>query len=159
MRVTLPSGTTAEFRDTFLRGDARNARKGMQFIINADGSRHTDGSFMDDITGRVISTMLIGWDNGQPLPSGAVTDELKQKILDGLDDDDYAALEKAVGPWVERVMRRETGPVFTHTATGIKVQPVNAADAEKLALVPEFTRDDEGEGPKPPASTPTAISS
>lgn len=161
MQITLPSGNTAEFRDQFLRGDARNARKGMVFVISADGSRRTDGSFMDEITGRVISSMLVAWSFG-PKPSEAATDDLRQRILDQLDEDDYAALEKAVGPWVERVMRRDNTQVFTHTASGIKVTPVIQADGDRLAALPDFTVEDDGAGPKAgstPALPPTGTSS
>ena len=159
MQVALPSGHTATFRDTLLRGDVREARRGMTFVIGPDGTRTSDGSFLDGVTGRIITRMLTGWDNGMTLPSQCSTDELSQQVLDGLDDEDYAALEKAVGPWVERVLSRGKTETWRHVATGIRFELVNQADAAKLAGNPEFAREaDEGADPKT-SSAPTAISS
>ena len=151
MEVTLPSGNTAQFRDVLLRGDIRAARKGMVFLINADGSRRSDGSLLDTVTGHMIRSMMISWSfSGQPLPSQASTDELAQQILDQLPEDDYAALEKAVGPWVERVMRMSRQEnVLVHTATGVRVEPVSPDDAARLLESGEFTREAGADDPKP----------
>lgn len=157
MKVTLPSGHTAVFRDQLMRGDVRDARKGMVFVISADGSRRTDGSFMDNITGRIITKMLVEWEpNDRPLPSSATTDELSQRILDELPDDDYSVMEKAVGPWVERLIQREKPVTFIHPETGIRVEPSTPADVEKLASLPGWEREEDASDPKT-ASVPSAI--
>ena len=44
-----------------MRGDIREARRGMVFVTSADGSRRTDGAFLDDLTGRVIARMFVSW--------------------------------------------------------------------------------------------------
>ena len=156
MRVALPSGHYAEFRDTLMRGDVRDARKGMIFVISPDGSRTSDGSFLDTITGRLITRMLVEWDLGTK-PSECGTDELAQRVLDGLADDDYAELEKAVGPWVERLIGRGKADVYVHVPTGIRFELAAGSDAGKLDGNPDFTRED---GPDPKSgSGPTAISS
>lgn len=160
MHVDLPSGHKAEFRDQLLRGDVRDARKGIVVVIAPDGSRTSDGSFMDTITGRLITRMLVAWDYdaGQfPLPSSCSSDDLAQRVLDQLPDDDYAALEAAAGPWVERLLSRQSQRVtFTHVS-GVRVEPATEADAQRLAGLPEWTRD---EGPDPKTgSAPTAITS
>jgi len=157
MHVPLPSGKSATFRDTLLRGDIRGARKGMVFLINADGSRRSDGSFLDIVTGNIIRAMLVAWDYGE-LPRNAQSDELAQQMLDQLPEDDYAALERAVGPWVERVMRmNRQDNTFIHTATGVRVTPVTEEDGARLAASGEFTA--EGAGPKPaPISSGTTSS-
>ena len=157
MKVALPSGHTAEFRDQLMRGDVRDARKGMVFVISADGSRRTDGSFMDNITGRIITKMLVAWEpNDRPLPSSATTDELAQRILDELPDDDYAAMEKAVGPWVERLIQRDKPVAFVHAETGIRVEPSTPADVEKLAQLAGWEREEDASDPKT-GSAPSAI--
>lgn len=157
MEVTLPSGGKATFRDVLLRGDIRTARKGMVFLINADGSRRSDGSFLDTVTGNMIRSMLVEWTLG-PKPGDAQSEELAQQILDQLPEDDYAALEKAVGPWVERVMRMgQQDSVLVHSATGVRVTPVSADDAARLLESGDFARE-AGADPKP-ASEPSAISS
>lgn len=156
MRVPLPSGGEAEFRDVIQRGDIRKARKGMVFIINADGSRQQDGSFIDELTGRMITAMMTAWPHGT-LPSQAQTEEHAQRILDGLPDDEYDALAAAVGPWVERVLKqRGSAKVFTHVS-GIRVEPATDADEAKMNESADWTREDEAD-PKP-ASTGTGISS
>ena len=160
MQVTLPSGNTAEFRDTLLRGDMRDARKGIVVVIGPDGTRTSDGSFLDEITGRLITRMMVAWslDSGQfPLPSSCQSEHLAQQVLDKLPDDDYAALEAAVGPWVERLLnRQQKTTAFTHV-TGVRVEPATPADAEKLAAMDDWTRED---GPDPKTgSSPTGITS
>ena len=157
MQVDLPSGGSAEFRDVLLRGDIRTARKGMQFLIRADGSRLSDGSFLDIVTGNIIRSMLLTWPHGQ-VPRDCQSDELAQQMLDRLPEDDYAALEKAVGPWVERVMRmNRQEAVWVHTATGVRVEVVNPDDGARLAESGEFTQE---QGPDPKhGSAPTGTSS
>lgn len=160
MHVDLPSGRKAEFRDQLLRGDVRDARKGIVVVIAPDGSRTSDGSFMDTITGRLITRMLVAWDYdaGQfPLPSSCSSDDLAQRVLDQLPDDDYAALEAAVGPWVERLLSRQSArPAFTHVS-GARAEAATQADADRLAALDGWTRED---GPDPKSgSAPTAISS
>ena len=157
MKVSLPSGGEAEFRDTLLRGDARAARGKMVVVISPDGSRRMEGNVTDDVTGELIRHMLIAWPRGA-LPRDAHTADLAAQMLDQVPDEDYAVLEKAVGPWVERILRRNsTSAVFTHVATGVKVEPANPDDAAKLAASADFTRETPDEpGPK---SLPTGTAS
>ncbi len=156
MKVALPSGGTAEFRDTLLRGDVRDARKGIVVVIGPDGSQRSDGSITDEITGRMIRKMLISWDVGQPLPRDAQTDDLAQAILDKLPDEDYEALEKAVGPWVEKVMRRRAGVTFVHGATGARVEAASPKDEALLAGSPEFSREGDTD---PKSASPRSVTS
>ena len=157
MKVSLPSGGEAEFRDTLLRGDARAARGKMVVVIAPDGSRRMEGTVTDDVTGELIRHMLIAWPRGA-LPRDTQSDDLAQRMLDQVPDEDYAVLEKAVGPWVERILRRgSSNAVFTHVATGVKVEPSNPDDAAKLAASADFTRETPDEpGPK---SLPTGTTS
>jgi hypothetical protein len=160
MDVTLPSGHKAVLRDVFQRGDRREAQRGIVVVISPDGSRRLEGSIQSDIAGRIIRRMLVSWDfDGQPTPGQAVSDHLAEGILDALSDDDAEALEKAVRPWTDRVLRVEAAGVFTHVPTGIRVLAASPADSEKLAALPEFSREDDGAPDPKPASAPTAISS
>src|SRR5215469_13586991 len=144
MEVTLPSGGTARFRDQLLRGDVRDARKGMVFVINADGSRRQDGSFLDDLTGRMITRMMVAWPHG-PLPGEAQSAEQAQRMLDALPEDDYDALAAAVGPWVERVLKSGRGSkVFTHVS-GVRVEPATDEDEARMDADPDFTREGEAD--------------
>ncbi|MGC1579986.1 MAG: hypothetical protein WA766_00795, partial [Candidatus Acidiferrales bacterium] len=102
--VALPNGQTATFREPLLRGDIREARRGMVFVTNSDGSRRTDGAFLDDLTGRVITRMLVEWTLGTK-PADATGDHLQQRVLDNLDDETWSALESAVSPWVQRILK------------------------------------------------------
>jgi len=145
MKVPLPSGHTAEFRDTLMRGDIREAKRGVKVVISPDGSRTIEGSLVEDMTGRIVTRMLTGWDFGQPLPREAQTEGLQQRILDEvLDSEDWQAVKAAAGPWVEACLDTEKPDVFTHVS-GVRVQAATAADAEALDASPDFTR--EGGGP------------
>jgi hypothetical protein len=157
MEVPLPSGNKVVFRDVLLRGDIREARRGMVFVTAPDGSRRTDGAFLDDLTGRVIARMFVSWDYPADLRN-AQGDHLQQQILDQLDSDDYAALEQAVGPWVQRIIRiGQQAWQFTHAATGVTVDVTDEDKAQALAVSPDFTQV-EGAGPKLTGRSLTAIS-
>lgn len=160
MQVPLPSGHTAEFRDVFMRGDRREAEKGIVIVISPDGSRLVEGSMAGMVSARIVRRMLVGWsfDAGTyPLPSQCSTDDLAEAVLDKLEDDDWDALQKAVGPWVEKVMNVDRGRVFTHVPTGIRVLAASPADSGRLAALPDFAAE---EGPDPKTgSAPTGSSS
>ena len=107
MKVDLPSGHTAEFRDVMMRGDIRACKRGIVIVTSPDGSRSIEGSFLDDLTGRVVACMMTAWDFGQPLPREGATEERRQAILDTvLDSKDWKAISAAVGPWVEELLGR-----------------------------------------------------
>ena len=117
MIAELPDGQTATFRDQLMRGDIREARRGMVFITAPDGSRRTDGAFLDDLTGRIIRIMLVDWSLPMPMPRDAASEDLAQRILDGLDEGTYSALEAAVAPWVNRIITiGKTTTQLIHTA-------------------------------------------
>lgn len=149
MIVTLPSGHTATFRDVFQRGDRRDAQRAIVIVISPDGSRRMEGSVKTEIAGRIIRRMLVSWDfDGQPVPSQAATAELGDLMLDALNDEDAEALEAAVEPWVERVLKTDAAtPGFVHTATGIRVTVVRPEDAAKLASLEGWAAED-GADPK-----------
>ena len=160
MRVALPhAGGFAEFKDRMSRGDMVAARRAMVFVTGPDGSRSLAGDFLDKVTAAVIRQMLVSWDTGLPTPRQVQTADLWDGILNELDEDDSDALDSAVGPWVERVMRtaRSQGTVFVHKGTGVKVQ-VADGDVPALAASAEFTREEAEADPKN-GSTPTAITS
>lgn len=160
MRVALSNERWAEFRDHLMRGDVRGVRKGMIFITGPDGTRRADAGMLDELTGNLITAMLIDWhpDLG-PKPREAQSQELAQQILDRLDEDDYAVLEKAVGPWVEKVLRRGMTPQFTHLPTGVVVEPADEGDAARLDASADFSRITAPGDAGGPKSALTAISS
>jgi hypothetical protein len=159
MDVALPSGETATFRDVMLRGDIREARRGMVFVTGPDGSRRTDGAFLDDLKGRIIARMFVSWTYPHDLRN-AQGEHLQQQILDQLDSDDYAALEDAVDPWVQRVLRMgRTGYRFSHNATGVVFEVTDPGEAQKLAASPDVTMIEDATGPKLPALSATGTGS
>jgi hypothetical protein len=157
LEVTLPSGTTVQFRDVMLRGDIREARRGMVFVTSPDGSRRTDGAFLDDLKGRIIGRMFVAWSLPDDLRNAQ--EHLQQQMLDRLPADDYAALEDAVEPWVQRVLRfSRTGYLFTHQASGVRFEVADAEAAQKLMADPGLMLTDSPD-PKPAAPRRTGISS
>jgi len=157
MKVALPSGHTAEFRDVMMRGDIRACKRGITIVTSPDGSRSIEGSFLDDLTGRVVTRMMTAWDFGDPLPSAGATEDRQQAILDAvLSDKDWKAISAAVGPWVEECAGIEKPDVFTHVS-GVKVQAASAADAALMDESPDFER--EGDADPKTGSAPSAITS
>ena len=147
--VALPNGQSARFRDPLMRGDIREVRRGMVFVTSPDGSRRTDGAFLDDLTGRLIARMLVEWSLG-PRPGDAQGDHLQQRILDNLDSETYSALEAAVGPWVNRIISigRTTTQVM-HTGSGETLDVADPAQAQRLLESGDFTAiETPGAGPK-----------
>ena len=104
MEVKLPSGGTVHLRDTFLRGDRRHARPGNKVVFGPNGN-YTQLPSDDEVIGRILQSVITGWDLPHPIPSSAPNDETAQKILDQLPDDDYEVLSQAVRPFFDRVMR------------------------------------------------------
>ena len=150
MEVALPGGQTATFREPLMRGDIREVRRGIVFVTNADGSRRSDGALVDDLTGRLIARMMVSWTLDRQKPGDAQGDHLQQRILDQLDSDTYEALEAAVAPWVQRILRMNRQAwSFTHNETGLKVEFLTAEEAEKAASSGDFTAvEAPGAGPK-----------
>jgi hypothetical protein len=156
MDVALPDGQTATFRDEFFRGDRREARRGMVFITAPDGSRRTDGALIEDLTGRIITRMLVGWTLELPLPGTAQSEDLQQKILDRVPSRTVRVLEHAVQPWVSEVLDMGgASRTFVHVASGEQFPNVGDEQAARLSLLPDFA---EVEGPGPKTSR-TAITS
>ncbi len=149
MQVQLPSGNTIDFRDTMWRGDLRAIRKGTRFVTNADGSRVVDAALVDDLTGRIVTQMMVSWSWGPPTPKDAQGEDLAQRMLDQkLDSADWIMLSMAMQPWADLVLRPpQAGNTFTHNGTGVKVTVTDDADIAKLAASPDFTALD-GAGPK-----------
>jgi hypothetical protein len=106
LRVDLPSGHWAELRDQMLHGDVRFAKKAAKFRVSRAGDSDVDLSFEDEVTGAILYRMLVQWDVGQALPRTAQNLELALGILDMLEEDDFAALRKAVRPFYLKVMER-----------------------------------------------------
>ena len=157
MDVTLPSGQTVTLRDVFTRGDRVEAQRGLSVVVQPDGTQRLDGATTSEVAGRILRQMITGWSFPGPWPAQAGTRELGDRILNDLTDDDATALEDAIDPWVKRVTR-PSGRVLTHVPSGIKVTPVTAGDAAKLAELPDFEAAD-GEGPKSrPSGTSTSES-
>lgn len=148
MDVALPDGQSATFRDVLMRGDIREARRGMVFITAPDGSRRTDGALLDDLTGRVITRMLVSWTLPLPRPGEAQGEHNAQRILDQLDEHQSAALEAAVQPWVNRILSMsKVSYSFTHDATGETIEVTEQEQAQRLAASGHFTAL-EAPGPK-----------
>jgi hypothetical protein len=146
MDVALPDGHTATFRDVLLRGDIREARRGMVFITAPDGSRRTDGALIDDLTGRIITRMLVSWTLDLPLPGTAQGEHLQQQILDRLDSDTFATLEMAVSPWVQRMLSMNRGSQsFMNVADGEVFETLDSDQVARLAASPNWTAIEAGD--------------
>ena len=133
MRVDLPSGHFAEIRDQMFHGDVRFAKKAAKFRSHRDdnssgSSTDIDLSFEDEVTGALLYRMLEKWDIPQSLPREAETLDLALGILDMLEEDDFAALRKAVRPFYLKVMERpqdDESPKGASAPTGISSSAAN----------------------------------
>lgn len=158
MKVPLPSGEWIEFRDVMMRGDLREARRGMKFVTGPDGSRVTDGAFLDDLAGRLAKIMFVDWSFGHPTLREATTEDLAQRMLDQkLTDADWKAVLVALGPWIEDLISAgRQATTLRHTATGAQFDVIDPAQAALLAASPDFTV---VAGPDPKSQSTTVTSS
>lgn len=142
MRVELPSGNTVDFRDKMMRGDVVDARRGMKFVTAPDGSRVMDGAFLDGIRARIITVMMYDWSFERPLPRDCGSEPQAATRLDQmLDADDAMALDMAVQPWVDRIVRDAAANrhTVTHTQTGIVLRVADEDEAQRLVAAGGFT--------------------
>jgi hypothetical protein len=133
----------ARLRDQVLRGDIRDARRGLVIVTAPDGSRRTDGSLLDDVKGRLLARLIIDWDADLGPKPGDASGELQQRILDSLPEADYAALEEAIEPYVRRVLQSSRSQFqFTYMVNGeaVLVEAPDAESAAKLAATGQFTQ-------------------
>jgi hypothetical protein len=72
-------------------------------VFGKDGN-YTQLPSDDEVTGRILQSVITAWTLPHPLPSAAPNDEMAQKILDQIPDDDYELMAKAVRPFFDRVM-------------------------------------------------------
>jgi len=157
--VTLPSGNSVTFRDKMMRNDIIEVRRAMKFVTGPDGSRTSDGAFIDSIRSAIFRCMIVSWTFGPQTPGHAATRDLADRMLGQyLDEDDSMAMDMAVQPWVEKITSDPAAGRngVVHVASGLRLRAATPADAAALAETGEVTLD-EGSGPKRP--TPTAISS
>jgi hypothetical protein len=157
MEVKLPSGNTVTFRDRMMRDDIVQVRKAMKFVTAPDGSRTTDGDFIDTIRSAIFRRMIVSWSFGPAVPGTGSTPELADRILGQyLDEDDSLAMDIAVQPWVDKIMSdpATSRNSVVHAGTGIKVRASSQEDAEALVATGEFEHDGDS-GPK--RQSPTAI--
>lgn len=136
MEVKLPSGGTVHLRDTFKRGDRRRARPGNKVIFGTNGN-YTQLPSDDEVIGRILQSVITGWDLPHPVPANAPNDEAAQRILDELDDDDYEVLAEAVRPFFDKVMRsgkaEDEDPNSSSGGTGIS-GPAKPDGQETLSI-------------------------
>jgi hypothetical protein len=156
MEIVLPSGHKVTLKDKLKRGDRVDGEQAVAIVIGADGSRRVDGAIASAVTARLLRRAILWWDFDGPWPSQASSFELGQRILDDLDEDDAAALEAAVEPWVQKVLAPNRGNTVTHIPTGVQMRLVNPDDAAKLAAYQDEFTVPESTGPK---SSGTGITS
>ena len=142
MIAELPDGQTATFRDQLMRGDIREARRGMVFITAPDGSRRTDGAFLDDLTGRIIRIMLVDWSLPLPKPRDAA------ERGPGAADPGRAGRRYLLGTGSGGGAVGATGSSrsgrrayqFVHTASGVTVEVTDPADAREAGRSSAISR-------------------
>ena len=104
-RVELPSGAWVEYRDKLLAGD----RFAVQAVARVElGDKGQSASFLEmqnDMRNAMLGRIITAWSYPAPTPeqAGQPADLVIGKVMDL---DDYAALEKAVEPLMDKISGR-----------------------------------------------------
>lgn len=105
MEITLPSGATVQVKDNTVPGD-RFAVQDAPEVWFEDGKTIVQNAASSQWKA-FLTRVITGWSYGVPIPAVAgpqVLDEYPQT------DDDIDALEDALQPRYERIMRRRGSP-------------------------------------------------
>ena len=147
MDLTLPSGNTVTFRDKMMRDDIIAGRRALRLVTQADGSRVASADLTDAVRTAIYMRMITRWDFEAAVPGSAGSTDLADRMLARyLDEDDSAAMDITIQPWVDRVM---SDPAFARNAvvhtSGHRFTAATEADFAWALSSGEFTA---AEGPK-----------
>lgn len=103
MRVELPSGNWIEMRDKLLAAD----RFAVQAVARVElGDKNNSASFLEmqnDMRNCLLGRIISKWSFPGPTPAEDSFRAADMVIGETMDLDDYAALEEAVEPFMEKI--------------------------------------------------------
>jgi len=109
MKVELPSGAWVEIRTDLKAGD-RFAVQAVAIVELGSGAERTKASFLEmqnDMRNALLGRIITGWSYPTPIPSDASVVAAADVVIgNAMDLDDYAALERAVEPLMEKIQGR-----------------------------------------------------
>ena len=111
MKADLPSGAWVEYRTDLKAAD----RFAVQAVANVEvgggaGEGRTRASFLEmqnDMRNALLGRIITGWSYPDPIPSANQFAAADVVIGNAMDLDDYAALEKAVEPLMDKISGRQ----------------------------------------------------
>lgn len=107
-RIELPSGAWVEYRTDLKVKDRFEVQEVAKVQIGETGNSTSFLAMQNDMRNTLLARIIIGWSYPTPIPSlnpHAAADVI---IGETMDLDDYAALEEAVQPLMDKISGRGT---------------------------------------------------
>ena len=107
-RLELPSGAWVEFRDELKVKDRFAVQEVAKVDIREEGNSTSFLAMQNDMRNALLSRIITAWSYPVPVPSQNHFQAADVIIGDQMDLDDYAALEEAVQPLMDKIAGRGT---------------------------------------------------
>ncbi len=105
-RLELPSGAWIEYRDKLLVRDRFAVQEVAKVDIREEGNSTSFLAMQNDMRNALLARIITGWSYPVPIPSQNNFQAADVIIGDAMDLDDYAALEEAVQPLMDKIAGR-----------------------------------------------------
>lgn len=109
MRVELPSGNWIEYRDKLLAADRFAVQAVARVELKDSGNSASFLEMQNDMRNALLGRIITKWSYNGPVPKDDSFRAADMVIGETMDLDDYAALEKAIEPLMDKISGR-TGP-------------------------------------------------
>jgi hypothetical protein len=107
-RVDLPSGAWVEYRDQLKVRDRFEVQEVAKVQVGETGNSTSFLAMANDMRNALLGRIITAWSYPVPIPSQNSFAAADVIIGDTMDLDDYAALEEAVQPLMDRIGGRGT---------------------------------------------------
>ncbi len=109
-KVDLPSGAWVEYRDKLLAADRFAVQAVARVELKESSNSASFLEMQNDMRNALLGRIITKWSYGGPVPSEDSFRAADMVIGETMDIDDYAALEHAVEPLMDKIAGRGTAP-------------------------------------------------
>jgi hypothetical protein len=109
-KVDLPSGAWVEYRDKLLAADRFAVQAVARVELKESSNSASFLEMQNDMRNALLGRIITGWSYSGPIPSADSFRAADMVIGETMDIDDYAALEKAVEPLMDKIAGRGEAP-------------------------------------------------
>jgi len=107
-RAELPSGEWVEYRDKLIAADRFAVQAVARVEFGDSGNKASFLEMQNDMRNALLGRIITGWSYHSPIPSADSFRAADMVIGETMDLDDYAALEKAIEPLMDKIAGRGT---------------------------------------------------